>query len=854
MGDVFQATDTKLGRSVAIKLLPEAFAKDSERVARFEREARLLASLNHPNIASIHGLEKSDGRDFLVMELVEGQNLAERIQRTNIAFDEVLNVAEEICDALEAAHQKGVVHRDLKPANIMITPQGKVKVLDFGLAKVFNESRANPSESPTLMTVTGQNIFIGTAAYASPEQASGKEADPASDIWSFGCVLYEMLTRRRAFDGETISDVVLAAMTKEPDWQALPPVPPAIRRLLGRCLQKERKDRLQHIGDVRLEIRDARRAPAPDVLPAPTAPGRGTQSLWIALSGILALLVVVLAVRALRPATPPLELHLELTTTPTPDPISLAISPDGRQVVFVAQADRPPQLWIRALDSSAANPLAGTEGAFFPFWSPDSRSLAFFAGGKLQRLDLAGGVIRTLAVAPNPLGGTWNSDGVILFTPNYTGPIVRVSASGGDAKEFTQVDSRQTSQRFPYFLPDGHHFLYYVPNIEGSRGVYLADLDGSPGRYLLDADAAAVYSSTSNLLFLRQGKLIAQEFDAANLVLGARLVAIADRVVTDGLPSSAAVSASAAGPFVYRNGAATGLRQMIWFDRKGNEIGKAAEPDGGAPVSPSTPRDGRVAMSRSVSGNTDIWILELASRLLTRFTFDPATEAVPVISPNGKRIVFTSNRKGVFDLYWKPSLGSGAEELLLATPQNKAPVDWSPDGRYILYRSPSTTTGFDLWALPTAGERKPFAVVQTPAEEREGQFSPDGKWIAYQSNESGKPEILVQPFPGPGSKQQVSTNGGTQVRWRPDGKELFYVALDSQLMAVPIRLESQGRSVEAGTPVALFPTRIGGALQSAGTQAYAVSSDGQRFLLNTIADEGKAFPISVIIGWKPPAQ
>jgi WD40 repeat protein len=498
-------------------------------------------------------------------------------------------------------------------------------------------------------------------------------------------------------------------------------------------------------------------------------------------------------------------------------------------------------------------PLEGTAGGFFPFWSPDSKSIAFFADGKLERIDLDGGLLRELANAPNPLGGTWNREGTILFTPNFAGPIFQISGTGGGAAALPQFKAKRGTQRFPFFLPDGRHFLYYVPTGSEPRGVYVGQLDGTTSVHLLDADAPAVYAPVSrDLLFVRQGKLMAQEFDPAKLALTGTPFPIADQVVTDGLPTSVALSASAAGPVVYRAGAGRTQRQYIWFDRTGKEIGKVGEPNEAGPGNPALSADGeRVATNRTMDGNTDIWILDLRRDLLNRFTFDMGADAVPTWSPDGSQIVFTSDRSGVYDLYLKPANGTGNEEVLLATPQNKAPVDWSPDGAFILYRSPGLSTGFDLWALPVHGDRKPFPVAQTTFEERDAQFSPDGKWIAYQSNESGRMEIVVRSFSGSGSKLQVSREGGAQVRWRADGKELFYIALDGRLMAVPIQFAPDGRSVRAGAPVPLFGTRVGGAVQYTSRQQYVVSPDGQRFLMNTLAEEANASPITVILNWHP---
>jgi serine/threonine protein kinase len=851
MGEVYRAHDTKLKRDVALKVLPEAFRSDHERLSRFQREAHILASLNHPNIATIHDIEGYGELHFLVLEFIAGETLAERVKRGPISIKEALQFARQIADALEAAHDGGVIHRDLKPANICITPQDTIKVLDFGIAKALyglpseESSGEDSSSSHTQRSGTAPGVIIGSAAYMSPEQARGRKANRSSDVWAFGCVLFEMLTGHSAFGGESVTDILSAVLNAEPDWNLLPPESPeALRRLLGRCLRKEQKSRLHDIADARIEIDEALNAT--EVRRPVSQPAHSRRILWIALS-LVPLVAAALILRTERQAAIRLpEVQFEVATPPTPDPTSIAISPDGRKLVFSAESDTGLRLWLRLLDSVSAKPLTGTDGGFFPFWSPDNQSIGFFANGRLVRLDIDSGLVRTLADAPNPEGGAWNRDGTILFAPNQTGPLFRVSTSGGKPEPVTKVAEQQAGHTFPVFLPDGHRFLFYVT---GSRpGVYAGQFGSSTIQHVLDADAPAAYSSAGQLLFINQRTLFAQDFDPVKLVLSGSPSPVAQQIIFDPIAAIfAAVSASAAGPIIYRAGMAGGQRQFAWFDRSGKVIGAVGGPDNAIPAGPSISPDGRrMALYRVASGNTDIWMLDLVRGLLTRFTFDSAVEGNPVWSPDGKYVAFNSNRSGVYDIYRKAASGTGNEELLLATPQNKAPLDWSPDGRFVLYRSPGVTTGFDLWALPVDGERKPFPVAQTNFEERDGQFSPDGKWVAYQSNESGRTEIVVQPFPAPGSKLQVSTNGGAQVRWRHDGKELFYVAFDGRLMAVPIRIGVDGQSVETKPPVPLFATRIGGAIQGTARQQYDVSADGQRFLMNTVT-EAATPPITVIL-------
>ena len=865
MGQVYRATDTKLKRQVAIKILPPSLAADADRLARFQREAEVLASLNHPNIAAIYGLEESGGMTALVMELVEGDDLSQRIARGAIPLDEALPIAKQIAEALEAAHEQGIVHRDLKPANIKVRADGTVKVLDFGLAKAMEPTGAmSPglSMSPTLsLQATQAGMILGTAGYMSPEQAKGRAVDKRSDVWAFGAVLFEMLTGQRAFGGDDVSEVLSRVLQREPAWAALhSEVPLRVQQVLRICLQKDVKQRAHDIADIRLALEGAFETAASQTVAPTTSSAKGGRLVWMAAFGVALLAAVALAVptvRHLREAPPPVppEMRLEITTPATTDPVSLAISPDGQQIVFVATEEGRSRLSVRSLDAVSARPLTGTEGASWPFWSPDGRSVGFFADGKLKRIDVDGGQLQSLTDAPAGRGASWNRDGTIIFTPDQTSsPIFRIPAAGGAPSPLTRPESpKQTSHRFPQFLPDGRHFLYYVQGVPESRGIYIGDLQGSQTRRLLDANSAAVYAAPGRLLFVRQGTLFAQEFDLPRLELIGNASPVAERIALNtGALGSAAVSASTAGPFVYRTGSAGGLRQFVWLDRSGKDIGKAGDRLSATSVDLS-PDGRRVAQTQQVNQSVDVWLLELGRGVLSRFTFDPAIDAYPIWSPDGSHILFASSRKGPFDLYQKPAIGAGTEELVLATARDKSPTDWSPDGRLLLYRSVDPKTGYDLWALPMNGDGKPFPVVQTNFDERDAQFSPDGKWIAYQSNESGRFEIYIQPFPGPGSKLQVSTNGGAQVRWGPNGKELFYIALDARLMAVPIRLASNPQTAEPGSPAPLFATRVGGALQGTIMQQYDVSSDGQRFLINTITEEA-ASPITVILNWKPRAK
>ncbi len=860
MGEVYRARDPKLNRDLALKILPELFARDPERLARFKREAQMLASLNHPNIAAIYGFEDSGDIQALVLELVEGPTLAERLEGLGaegkgLAIAEALPIARQICEALEAAHEQGIIHRDLKPANVKVRPDGTVKVLDFGLAKLTaSADRASDmSNSPTMMASMPGTI-LGTAAYMSPEQATGKEADRASDVWAFGCVLYEMLTGRRAFQGDSVSEVLANVLKTEPDWARLPAdVPDGLRRVLRRCLQKDQKRRLRDIREVRLEMDEARDEPPVTGHPAPSTTQRRQRLLLIAALAVMTIIAGIALQRAFRTAPTPAEVRLEINTPPTTDPTSLAISPDGRTIVFVAASEGRLRLWLRFLDSVAARPLTGTDGAQNPFWSPDSQSVGFFADGKLKRMEIDGGSVQILATAPRGTG-TWSRDGVILFA-RLGMSIFRVADTGGEPVAVTHVENEQGSHFSPQFLPDGRHFLYWVRGSSDVQGIHVGQLGSTQSRRLLEADPGAMYASSGHLLFVRQGTLLAQAFDPVRLELTGNPFPVAEQVANAQQGSGAGVSVSGAGSIAYRAGTGGAERQFVWLDRSGNETGRLGDPVRTTLSQPSLSPDGRrVVLYRNVSRNTDIWLLETTRGSLTRFTTDVADDVYPVWSPEGGRIVFSSNRKGTPDLYQKSAVAGGSEELLLSTAQNKIATDWSPDGRFVLFNNQDAKGGVDIRALPIDANGRPgmpFTVVETSSDEQGGQFSPDGTWIAYQSDESGRVEIYVQPFPGPGNKWPVSTNGGSQVRWRRDGRELFYVALDGRLMAVPIRVASNAQAPEVGAPVALFTPPLGGAVQQADYRhQYMVSSDGRRFLAATVQEQATS-PITVILNWKP---
>ena len=850
MGEVYRARDLTLKRDVAIKVLPEIFSRDAERLSRFRREAEVLASLSHPHIATIHDFgESGDGR-FLVLELIEGETLADRLLQGPLTLNESLRLGVQIARALEAAHGKGITHRDLKPANIQLTPGNDAKVLDFGLAKVATDA-ASVADSSTMLAATAPGMIVGTAAYMPPEHVKGVEGDATADIWAFGCVLYEMLCARRAFEGGTVSEILASVLRDEPDWQRLPPLPDGIAKLLRRCLRKDRARRLQSIGDARIELEDALNEPS--TVAEPVSPA--TPKWSYAVMAALALVALIAAVSALSPVPPSMapEMRLEIGVPATTAPTSLAISPDGLQLVYVADVDHRPHLWLRRLDSGAARALPETDYSQSPFWSPDSRSVGFFANGKLKRLDIAGGSPKVLADAPQGFGGAWSKDGTILFCASNQ-DLFRVSAEGGAPIQATHLDRpRQTSHRQPWFLPDGRHFLYFATGAEG-RGIYVDSLDDSKPRRLLgtDTDAGPVLTSSGQLLFVRGRTLFRQQLDLKSLELTGSALPMAEPVIVDG--TTAAFSASSAGPIIYRIGPENG-KQLIWFDRSGTEIERVGNIDiANLWMWSLSPDGGRVTLGRTVEGNFDIWLLDARRGLLTKFTVDPAYDWNAVWSPDGGRIAYRHDAQ----MYQRALAGApGTEAVLLSSTTTDTPTDWSRDGRNLVFQRQDPKTGLDLWALPfdSAGKPgQPIVITQTTAAEEQGQLSADGKWIAYQSNESGQPEIYIQPFPGPGSKSRVSTNGGIQARWRMDSRELFYLASDGRLMAVPIHAGSSG-SIEPGAATPLFWTHMYGTLRSSRvfSPQYSVSSDGQRFLMNTIS-EVNAGPITVLLNGKFQAE
>ncbi len=879
MGEVYRAHDERLNRGVALKILPASVSFNPERVARFKREAQVLASLSHPNIAIVHGFEHADGIEALVMELAEGPTLAERIAQGPIAIHEALPIAKQIAEALEAAHEQGIIHRDLKPANIKLRSDATVKVLDFGLAKVLEPLPTeilDVTTSPTITSpamMTGVGIILGTAAYMAPEQAKGRPADKRSDVWAFGCVLYEMLAGKRAFEGEDVSDTLAMVLKGEPKWDALPAAtPPAIHSLLHRCLRKDQRRRLQSVGDARLEIDDALVQPDGSDVTTDTLssrPSRRVERLaWAAATaaGVLLIGLVALTWAHLHTTADGPPLHLSIALPDDAEVGSLALSPDGRSVVLAAAIGGAYQLWIRKLDSTELRPLSGTALARLPFWSPDSRSIGFFADRKLKTIAATGGPSRVLCelIAVGG-GGTWSRDGTILFgLTSLGGQIYRVQATGGECEPLTKPEGG-SAHSLPEFLPDGRHFFYLVTlGNESTRGVYVASLDDPHGERVVRDQSSVAYVSPSRsqphgfLLFLRESTLMAQPFDARTLHAVGDAVPVTSHASQSQGASQMAASTSASGTVVFlANGPFSSAgQQLAWFARGGKELAKvgAQRRMSGVALAP----DDKTVLVGSEPGDPagSQWLIDLGlgRNMSSRFS-PPGAVGVPVWSPDSKRVAIGRLQPGssVDDLYWK-DVGSTDETIVLKNDNRKYPSDWSRDGRYLIYTELDPKTGPDIWALDVSDASavpKPFAFVRTPFTESQGQISPDGHWLAYVSDESGQFEVYVRPFPSGNGRWLVSNAGGRDPRWRRDGKELFYLeGTTGRYRLMTLSTTMTGSSAPMfDLPTPIFELRTRAILPPLNIFAYAPSGDGERFLFQRFPSDVHP-TLDVLMNWQ----
>jgi len=870
MGEVWRAEDTKLGREVALKVLPEEFAKDPERMARFEREAKVLASLNHPNIATLYGLESvASGTEtetgaetvFLAMELVEGEDLSERIKRGPVPVEEAVAIALQIAEALEAAHEQGIVHRDLKPANIKLRQDGTVKVLDFGLAKAWDQEGPDPglSLSPTVTThATAAGLILGTAAYMSPEQAAGTPADRRADIWSFGVVLWEMLSGRKLFEGETVSHVLASVLKDEIDVDVVPADTPAhLRMLIGRCLRRNPKQRLQAIGDARIALEEPMEVFGGGTVSAASASQTARFRLvsmagWaVAALGLAAATVMLVTlgepdpVRVYRTSIPPPEdtsFHLAAIS-----PGAATVSPDGTRVVFSARDDDGAvRLFLRALDQPEAIVMSGTEGAQFPFWSPDSRWVAFFTqrDGTLKKADASGGPPITICDAQNGKGGSWGVDGDIVFAPNASTPLHTVPSSGGESKPITEIDrSRHNSHRHPRFLPDGRHVLYLARGVNAAESaVMIASLDGGEDRELMRNVVQAEYA-TGQLFFVRDQTLMAQPFDAKKLEFAGEAKPIAEQALTIPAAAFGVYSVSLAGILTYHVGAIEAVVAPVWYDRTGREIERLGDPGEYNTVALSADnRSAAFTVTPGVSGTIDIWTYDLSRDLKTRFTFDDATDYLPLWAPDNQAIAFASDRDGSMQIYGMGIGGVEGAELLVASDTDVTPRSWSPDGRWLVYSKESEETAVDIWAVDLeSGE--PLQLRAQRGVEVPGGISPDGRWLAYFSDESGRFEVYVTPFPNAGRRWQASTDSGVFPFWREDGRELVYQRFDGRLMSVEVDLGAD--SVRFGDTTELFDAAPPDALGP----AFAPSADCQRILVIPKGEASGTTLLNVMVGW-----
>ena len=855
MGQVFRARDTKLDRDVAIKVLPEAFAHDADRLARFTREAKTLASLNHPNIAAIYGLEESGGLAALVIELVEGDDLSQRIARGAIPLDEALPIAKQIAAALEAAHAQGIIHRDLKPANIKVRPDGTVKVLDFGLAKLSERSgglsgeRGNLTHSPTLATpgMTQAGRILGTAAYMSPEQARGTIVDRRADIWAFGAVVFEMLTGNRAFPGEDVTETLAAVVHAEPNWMRLPPgLSPALSIYIRRCLHKDPKQRIPDIAAMRLALEGAFETAGPQSTALGTRPVSATHALAWAFAGaaliVAGMLLMLWAPWRSAPVPKPRKLRASIgvdASLPIDSGASAILSPDGTTLAFVAQQVGQIRLFIRTLDQLQAAVLAGTEGAADPFFSPDGQWIAFFAGGRLKKVAVTGGAVVNLCDAPLGRGGTWADDDTILFSPVSANiRLMRVSAAGGTPAEFGTPSQGATSQRWPQALPGGKGVLYSehpaTGNWDGATLV-VAPLSGGTPKVVVRGGHYGRYLSSGHLIYLRRGTLFAVRFDPDRLETVGQAVPVLDGVATNpGVSGGAQLAVSAEGTLVYVPGTATTAANPIgWLTRDGttSALGTATSVDWANPR--FSPAGQKLAIDISDGTQRDIWVYEWARDTLTQLTFDPGEDRFPVWTPDGQRIVFASDRvrSGVFNIYAVNADGTGEATRLTDSPESHVPWSWHPSGRFLAFHRTGAITPSDLMILPMEGDAalgwtpgKPTVFLSTPAAERGPTFSPDGRWIAYFSNEgSAAYDIYVRPFPGPGGKWRVSTDGGAFPRWSATTHELLFLSTSQRkIMAAPYTVV--GESFRAATPQIWSPTTV----QPSSTAVYDLHPDGKR--------------------------
>ncbi len=866
MGEVYKARDTRLDRTVAIKVLPEHLSATPDLKTRFEREARAVSSLNHPHICILYDIGQQEGVDYLVMEHIEGETLAARLEKGPLSTPEVLRCAAEIADALDKAHRQGMVHRDLKPGNVMLT-KGGAKLLDFGLARVMAPAAAGLgsgsgpamlSQTPTLATpLTGAGMIVGTFQYMAPEQLDGREADARSDIWAFGATVYEMATGKKAFEGHSQASLIASILKEQPrpiaDLQPL--TPPGLDRVVQRCLAKDPDERWQSARDLAHELKWIADAGSKAGVPAPVAARRRSRERLTGMVAIVATLgMIVFAVGfVLRAPAQPEVVRFEIKP---PSTIQFQdaprISPDGRILAYSAiDSTGTSRIWIRPLSGLAAQPLAGTEGIVQrPFWSPDSRYLGFFADGKLKKIEVSGGPPITVCDAATGSDGAWSRGGAILYDGGASDPIMRVSASGGVPAPAALPDtSRHLGVGWPAFLPDGRHFVYMV--IGDKSALRIGKLDSKEAREIGPADSRAEFAPQGYLLFMRGGSLVAQPFNDHALKFTGEPFPVAEPV--RGSPNGGGdFSVSKGGVLVYAVGAGQSGR-LLWAGRDGRQQEVAGTANIPTLLNPALSPDTRRVAVRVLDPQArtrDIWLVDLVRSVTSRFTFEPSNENHPLWSADGSRILYFSDAPQARGIHVKSASGAGGDELILKSSDDLVPTDWSRDGRYVIYEVSPVTGHNEVWALPTFGDRKPFPFLQAQFNQFQGRLSPDGTWLAYMSDESGRPEVYVQTFPEHGGKWQISTSGGMDPRWRGDGKELFYLSADQRVMAVSVVTTP---AFEADVPKALFPVQVLSPGLGPRTH-YEVTADGQRFLLAAPLGSETLAGTQVVLNWTAEAR